>query len=225
RTGRTASRPGPTHPQPPSHKVAPPYKTPLPLPTAPSRRSPHASEPTRIRNGPRLPLRSLPPPYPLRTGASERPTAPCSPLPPDGVPHHHHRLSAGIRPVPRIHHAPVLRVAQDDSSAYALAIMRVRTAPPWFGSIFVGWWVGEGRPDFDPHLSLQNPDPIGMGLAMEAVAEAAGPECIVPGQQAPLRLMGLKVQIHLSLAVSDRYAYVDDLAVSHYLIVAIVLLI
>ncbi|XP_020187959.1 uncharacterized protein [Aegilops tauschii subsp. strangulata] len=70
--------------------------------------------------------------------------------------------SAGIRPVPRIHHAPVLRVAQDDSSAYALAIMR-------------------------------NPDPIGMGLAMEAVAEAAGPECIVPGQQAPLRLMGLKV--------------------------------
>ncbi|XBI19587.1 hypothetical protein VPH35_061062 [Triticum aestivum] len=101
--------------------------------------------------------------------------------------------SAGIRPVPRIHHGPVLRVAQDDSSAYALAIMRVRTAPPWFGSIFVGWWVGEGRPDFDPHLSLQNPDPIGMGLAMEAVAEAAGPECIVPGQQAPLRLMGLKV--------------------------------
>uniref|UniRef100_A0A453FNI5 Uncharacterized protein n=1 Tax=Aegilops tauschii subsp. strangulata TaxID=200361 RepID=A0A453FNI5_AEGTS len=70
--------------------------------------------------------------------------------------------SAGIRPVPRIHHAPVLRVAQDDSSAYALAIMR-------------------------------NPDPIGMGLAMEAVAEAAGPECIVPGQQAPLRLMGLKL--------------------------------
>ncbi|RCV27613.1 hypothetical protein SEVIR_5G342400v4 [Setaria viridis] len=69
----------------------------------------------------------------------------------------------GIRPVPRIHHAPVLRVAaQDDSAAYALAVMK-------------------------------HPDPIGEGLAMEAFAEAAGPECIVPGQQAPLRLMGLKV--------------------------------
>ncbi|KAL6614397.1 hypothetical protein ACP70R_036667 [Stipagrostis hirtigluma subsp. patula] len=69
----------------------------------------------------------------------------------------------GLRPVPRIHHAPVLRVAtQDDSAAYALAVMK-------------------------------HPDPIGEGLAMEAVAEAAGPECIVPGQQAPLRLMGLKV--------------------------------
>ncbi|TVU34901.1 hypothetical protein EJB05_16757 [Eragrostis curvula] len=40
---------------------------------------------------------------------------------------------------------------------------------------------------------MKHPDPIGEGLAMEAVAEAAGPECIVPGQQAPLRLMGLKV--------------------------------
>ncbi|XP_051226186.1 uncharacterized protein [Lolium perenne] len=67
--------------------------------------------------------------------------------------------SAGIRPVPRIHHAPVLRVAHDD---YALALMK-------------------------------HPDPIGVGLAMEAVAEAAGPECIVPGQHAPLRLMGIKV--------------------------------
>ncbi|NP_001144410.1 hypothetical protein Zm00014a_031905 [Zea mays] len=69
----------------------------------------------------------------------------------------------GIRPVPRINHASVLRVStQEDSAAYALAIMK-------------------------------HPDPIGEGLAMEAFAEAAGPECIVPGQQAPLRLMGLKV--------------------------------
>jgi len=46
----------------------------------------------------------------------------------------------GIRPVPRIHHAPVLRVAaQDDSAAYALAVMKVRaqrTRPP--GLIAVG---------------------------------------------------------------------------------------
>ncbi|KAK3165611.1 hypothetical protein QOZ80_1AG0035450 [Eleusine coracana subsp. coracana] len=71
--------------------------------------------------------------------------------------------AGGLRPIPRIHHAPVLRVAtQDDSAAYALAVMK-------------------------------HPDPIGEGLAMEAVVEAAGPECIVPGQQAPLRLMGLKV--------------------------------
>lgn len=52
---------------------------------------------------------------------------------------------------------------------------------------------------FDWLASPQHPDPIGEGLAMEAVAEAAGPECIVPGQQAPLRLMGLKVRIRLIL--------------------------
>jgi hypothetical protein len=50
-------------------------------------------------------------------------------------------------------------------------------------------------------VSLQHPDPIGEGLAMEAFAEAAGPECIVPGQQAPLRLMGLKV--HLAPSMSE----------------------
>uniref|UniRef100_A0A0D9YFQ6 Uncharacterized protein n=1 Tax=Oryza glumipatula TaxID=40148 RepID=A0A0D9YFQ6_9ORYZ len=40
---------------------------------------------------------------------------------------------------------------------------------------------------------MKHPDPIGEGLAMEAMVEAAGPECIVPGQQTPLRLLGLKV--------------------------------
>ncbi|GJM92954.1 hypothetical protein PR202_ga09463 [Eleusine coracana subsp. coracana] len=79
--------------------------------------------------------------------------------------------AGGLRPIPRIHHAPVLRVAtQDDSAAYALAVMK-------------------------------HPDPIGEGLAMEAVVEAAGPECIVPGQQAPLRLMGLKVCFVAGLVV------------------------
>jgi hypothetical protein len=34
--------------------------------------------------------------------------------------------AVGLRPVPRIHHAPVLRVAtQDDFAAYALAVMKV----------------------------------------------------------------------------------------------------
>ena len=50
----------------------------------------------------------------------------------------------GIRPVPRIHHAPVLRVAtQEDSAAYALAIMKVRTYAP-FPRLDWGWFGGEG---------------------------------------------------------------------------------
>jgi hypothetical protein len=70
--------------------------------------------------------------------------------------------------------------------------------------------VDDLRPDFDP--SLQHPDPIGVGLAMEAVAEAAGPECIVPGQQAPLRLMGIKVRIHLLLL--PQYANISLILIS-----------
>lgn len=42
-------------------------------------------------------------------------------------------------------------------------------------------------------LFLQHPDPIGSGLATDAVLEAAGPDCIVPGQSAPVKLLGLKV--------------------------------
>ncbi|XP_039044160.1 uncharacterized protein LOC120183547 isoform X2 [Hibiscus syriacus] len=38
---------------------------------------------------------------------------------------------------------------------------------------------------------MKHSDPIGSGLPTEAIAEAAGPECIVPGQI--IRLLGLKV--------------------------------
>ncbi|GMJ02972.1 hypothetical protein like AT2G36835 [Hibiscus trionum] len=40
---------------------------------------------------------------------------------------------------------------------------------------------------------MKHPDPIGSGLATEAILESAGPECIVPGQIMPIRLLGLKV--------------------------------
>lgn len=40
---------------------------------------------------------------------------------------------------------------------------------------------------------MKHPDPIGSGLAMDAILEAAGPDCIVPGQSAPVKLLGLKV--------------------------------
>lgn len=40
---------------------------------------------------------------------------------------------------------------------------------------------------------LQHPDPIGSGLGTEAIVEAAGPDCIVPGQNPPIKLLGLKV--------------------------------
>lgn len=39
----------------------------------------------------------------------------------------------------------------------------------------------------------QHDDPIGSGLGKEAVVEAAGPDCIVPGQTVPIKLLGLKV--------------------------------
>ncbi|KAK1389547.1 Transcription factor MYB48-like [Heracleum sosnowskyi] len=40
---------------------------------------------------------------------------------------------------------------------------------------------------------MKNPNPIGSGLGTEAIVEAAGPDCIIPGQITPIRLLGLKV--------------------------------
>jgi len=40
---------------------------------------------------------------------------------------------------------------------------------------------------------LQNPNPVGNGLAVAAALEGAGPECIVPGLAKPIKLLGLKV--------------------------------
>lgn len=42
---------------------------------------------------------------------------------------------------------------------------------------------------------FQHEDPIGSGLGKEAVVEAAGPDCIVPGQTVPIKLLGLKVPV------------------------------
>ncbi|KAK4396407.1 hypothetical protein Sango_1477300 [Sesamum angolense] len=40
---------------------------------------------------------------------------------------------------------------------------------------------------------MKHEDPIGSGLGKEAVVEAAGPDCLVPGLTAPIKLLGLKV--------------------------------
>ena len=40
----------------------------------------------------------------------------------------------------------------------------------------------------------QHPDPIGYGLAKEAYVESAGPDCIIPGQRRPIRVLGLQVR-------------------------------
>ncbi|KAJ7972333.1 Transcription factor Sox-21-A like [Quillaja saponaria] len=40
---------------------------------------------------------------------------------------------------------------------------------------------------------MKHPNPVGSGLAEEAVVEAAGPDCIIPGQIAPIKLLGVKV--------------------------------
>lgn len=72
------------------------------------------------------------------------------------------RASNGSKPIPKIHHSPLLRVAQNPYSDYALFVMK-------------------------------HPNPIGNGLGNEAILEAAGPDCVVPGQEAPIKLLGLKV--------------------------------
>ncbi|KAK4755270.1 hypothetical protein SAY87_009027 [Trapa incisa] len=40
---------------------------------------------------------------------------------------------------------------------------------------------------------MKHPDPIGSGLAAGAIVEAAGPDCIIPGQIPPVKLLGVKV--------------------------------
>uniref|UniRef100_A0A5B6YRG7 Uncharacterized protein n=1 Tax=Davidia involucrata TaxID=16924 RepID=A0A5B6YRG7_DAVIN len=40
---------------------------------------------------------------------------------------------------------------------------------------------------------MKHQNPIGSGLGHEAIVEAAGPDCIVPGQIPPIKLLGLKV--------------------------------
>ncbi|KAK4419261.1 hypothetical protein Salat_2339000 [Sesamum alatum] len=72
------------------------------------------------------------------------------------------RASSAVKPIPKIHHSPVLRVPQTPYSNYAFSVMK-------------------------------HDDPIGSGLGKEAMVEAAGPDCIVPGQTAPIKLLGLKV--------------------------------
>ncbi|XP_038903012.1 uncharacterized protein LOC120089717 [Benincasa hispida] len=80
---------------------------------------------------------------------------------------------ASSKPIPKIHHAPLLRISQSPFSNYALSVMK-------------------------------HPDPIGSGLATDAILEAAGPDCIVPGQSAPVKLLGLKVwPIDLDLKVLE----------------------
>ncbi|KAG7569424.1 hypothetical protein ISN45_Aa04g021430 [Arabidopsis thaliana x Arabidopsis arenosa] len=50
------------------------------------------------------------------------------------------------------------------------------------------------NPETDYAISvMKHPNPVGGGFAMEAVLESAGPECVVPGQVTPLRLLGVKV--------------------------------
>ncbi|KAB1223601.1 hypothetical protein CJ030_MR2G024108 [Morella rubra] len=71
------------------------------------------------------------------------------------------RAASSAKPIPKIHHAPAVRLPQTPTSSYALSVMK-------------------------------HTNPIGNGLATEAIVEAAGPECIVPGQITPIKLLGVK---------------------------------
>ncbi|XP_030495723.1 uncharacterized protein LOC115711511 isoform X3 [Cannabis sativa] len=70
--------------------------------------------------------------------------------------------NTSVKPLPRINHSPILRVANTPTSNYALFVMK-------------------------------ESNPVGNGLASEAIVESAGPDCIVPGQITPIKLLGLKV--------------------------------
>ncbi|KAI3687834.1 hypothetical protein L1987_81537 [Smallanthus sonchifolius] len=70
--------------------------------------------------------------------------------------------STAIKPLPKIHHSPLLSLPQNPYTNYALSL-------------------------------IKHPDPIGHGLGTEAIVEAAGPECVVPGQITPVKLLGVKV--------------------------------
>ncbi|KAI4364245.1 hypothetical protein MLD38_020364 [Melastoma candidum] len=70
--------------------------------------------------------------------------------------------ATSARPLPRIHHSPILRVDGTTYSGHAITAMT-------------------------------SSDPIGYGLAVGAVVEAAGPDCIVPGLSPPVKLLGVKV--------------------------------
>ncbi|XP_047328263.1 uncharacterized protein LOC124931755 [Impatiens glandulifera] len=79
------------------------------------------------------------------------------------------RASPTVKPIPKIHHSPLLRLPQTPYSDYALLVMK-------------------------------DSNPIGSGLGHEAIVEGAGPECIVPGQMKPIKVLGLKVwPIHVDL--------------------------
>ncbi|XP_050383137.1 uncharacterized protein LOC126799917 [Argentina anserina] len=70
--------------------------------------------------------------------------------------------ASNARPLPRIHHSPILRVPQNPTTNYAVHVMKL-------------------------------PNPVGTGLANDAIVEAAGPDCVVPGQVTPVKSLGLKV--------------------------------
>ena len=106
---------------------------------------------------------------------------------------------AAGKPTPKIHHAPVLRIAQSPFSNYAISVMKASSLIIFVLLLFffsLSFWVlFDSFVGFGGNLSLflQHPDPIGSGLAMDAILESAGPDCIVPGQTAPVKLLGLKV--------------------------------
>ncbi|KAK4759558.1 hypothetical protein SAY87_022689 [Trapa incisa] len=81
--------------------------------------------------------------------------------------------ASSTKPIPRIHQSPVLRVSQTSHSNYALSIMKAISSPLLSSPI--------------------HPNPIGSGLAAGAIVEAAGPDCIIPGQIPPVKLLDVKV--------------------------------
>ncbi|KAG6433988.1 hypothetical protein SASPL_105607 [Salvia splendens] len=105
------------------------------------------------------------------------------------------RASTAAKPIPKIHHSPILRLSHNPYSEFALSVMKGRMSRDYgrvvaFTFIYSGY-CGKHLVFLD--IISQHDDPIGSGLGKEAVVEAAGPDCIVPGQTVPIKLLGLKV--------------------------------
>lgn len=96
---------------------------------------------------------------------------------------------SSVRPVPKISRSPVLSISQSPETDYAISVMKV----VFFIFPFVVLQSNLGISLFLILGCLQHPNPVGGGFAMEAVLESAGPDCVVPGQVTPLRLLGVKV--------------------------------
>lgn len=112
------------------------------------------------------------------------------------------RYSESLKPLIQIMPYPLCRFAYFYTFLLMILFVHFFTESSKV-SIFMGFFFSIIFEQF------QHPNPIGNGLGNEAIVEAAGPDCIVPGQTVPIKLLGLKVLLfYQSLFHSSGYAFI-----------------